>query len=280
MNILYAVKNIAELVQTDIQEDFSGRNRINNIGKALEKFIQNAFAGTFNVENEGTKLSKFEDIFSYQGNQNNPPDLMLIGSDAIEVKKIEGKNSSIALNSSYPKARLYRDDDKITNTCKNCEDWTVKDIIYAVGNIENNKLRSLWMVYGDCYAADREIYERIKHAISSGVNAIEGISFTDTKELGKVKCVDPLGITDLRVRGMWHIFHPNSVFSYISPVIDLKESEFKLMVLMKRSKFDSFPDSDKQQLNGLQGVCVHDIKIKNPNNPVQLMNCKLITYTR
>lgn len=280
MNILQAIKNIAELTQSEIQEDFSGRNRINNVGKALELFIQNAFAGTFNIEDEQAKLTKFEEIFSYQGNQNNPPDLILKGSDAIEVKKIESKNSAIALNSSYPKARLYNDDDKITQACKDCESWTVKDIIYAVGNLKNSKLHSLWMVYGDCYAADREIYERIKHAISSGVNAIEGISFTDTKELGKVKGVDPLEITDLRVRGMWHILHPNRVFNYINQITSLQESDFELVVLMKSAKFESFPDSDKQQLSSIQGISVHYIKIKNPNNPVQLVDCKLITFTR
>ncbi len=55
------------------------------------------------------------------------------------------------------------------------------------------------------------IYQTIKSRIKQGVETIEGVEFTETKELGKIKKVDPLGITDLRVRGMWHIQSPFKV---------------------------------------------------------------------
>jgi len=95
----------------------------------------------------------------------------LKNSDAIEVKKIEGFTSGLALNSSYPKNKLYCDDTRITNECKNCEEetWESKDIIYAVGVSpkDTNTLKALWFVYGDCYAASRDIYKRVSEKISN-----------------------------------------------------------------------------------------------------------------
>jgi hypothetical protein len=113
----------------------------------------------------------YNKFFSYLGNQNNPPDIILKNSDAIEVKKIETLGSALALNSSYPKNKLYYDDTRITCECRDCEGkiWESKDIIYAVGVSpkDTNKLKALWFVYGDCYAASREIYQRVSEKISS-----------------------------------------------------------------------------------------------------------------
>lgn len=71
------------------------------------------------------------------------------------------------------------------------------------------------MVYGDDYCADRSVYERVRNTISLGVKNIPDIEFTPTNELAKVKKIDPLGITDLRVRGMWSIASPFKVFDYV-----------------------------------------------------------------
>lgn len=115
-NILKAFISIVNNPITELAEHYDGRNRINNVGKALEVFVQDAFAGTINETDEVTRLEKLSEIFSYEGNQNNPPDLIL-------------KNSAIALNSSYPKAKLYADSPMITKACKECEVWEEKDII-------------------------------------------------------------------------------------------------------------------------------------------------------
>jgi hypothetical protein len=61
----------------------------------------------FLKKNEQSRLDQFSRVFSYQGNPNNPPDLMIRQGDAIEIKKIESPHSSLALNSSYPKAKLF-----------------------------------------------------------------------------------------------------------------------------------------------------------------------------
>ncbi|CAA6803606.1 MAG: Restriction endonuclease [uncultured Sulfurovum sp.] len=277
-NIIKAFINIVNNPIIELTDYYEGRNRINNTGKALEVYVQDAFAGTIDEHDEDLRLRRFSEIYSYQGNQNNPPDLMLKNSDAIEVKKLQSKNSAITLNSSYPKAKLYADSPMLTKACKECEDWDEKDIIYTIGYTSDTKLNSLWMVYGDCFCASRETYERIKDTISDGINSITDVEFTDTKELGKVKRVDPLGITDLRIRGMWHIDNPNKIFDYLY-VYDESKS-FQLVCLLSRDKYDGLPIEDREVLDslGVDGVEVLDVKIKNPNNPVKLLDAKLLVF--
>lgn len=277
-NIIKAFINIVKTYQDDIKNVAVGNNRANTMGDAFEIYIKNIFAETFAIVDEQEKLPIFENIYSYQGNTNNPPDLMLRNSDAIEIKKIESKSSAIALNSSYPKAKLYVTSPLLTKACKECEAWEIKDMLYAVGQVNKKKLKSLWLVYGDCFCADQEVYEKIKNAISNGINTIPNVEFTPTKELGKVKKVDPLGITDLRIRGMWHIENPVKTFSYIYNYDDLKE--FQLICLMKKEKYDSLPNEERRMVENIDNVNVEvtDIRIKNPNNPVQLLDAKLLIF--
>ena len=95
-NILKAFVNITNNYRHHVKTVKSGNNRANNMGEDLEHYIQSAFANIFSDANIEHKLRKFQEIFSYQGNKNNPPDLMLKNGDAIEIKKLESKNSAIA----------------------------------------------------------------------------------------------------------------------------------------------------------------------------------------
>ncbi|MFA6759963.1 MAG: NgoPII family restriction endonuclease [Sulfuricurvum sp.] len=280
-NILKAFINTINSYQYNVSSLTNGNNRANNMGAGLEEFIKDIFAGTLNETDEQNRLTKFQEIYSYSGNKNNPPDLILKNSDAIEIKKLESSSTAIALNSSYPKAKLFSDSPMITKACRECEEnWTVKDMLYAIGNIPKNtsSLKSLCFVYGDCFCADKEIYERIKDTISSGIIAIPNVEFTQTNELGKVKKVDPLGIADLRIRGMWHIENPTKIFDYIYKLDEVKS--FQLVCLMKKEKYDSMSLRDRQMVENLNNpnVSVHDVKIKNPNNPIQLMDGKLLVF--
>ncbi len=277
-NILIAIKNLVQNPIVALTAHYSGRNRVNGVGNALEIYIKDLFANTFLCEDEYTKLNAYNDAFSYTGNQNNPPDIILKNGDAIEVKKVQGNANALALNSSYPKDKLYADSTMITSNCRNCEQWNVKDIIYIVGNTTDTHLKELWFVYGDCYAADKEIYERIKNTIINGLHSIPSIELAETNELGKIKKVDPLGITDLRIRGMWSIFHPKKVFNYIPKQIIL--SDFKFYCVMKTEKFEQFPEEDKRNLYNLVNdkFFIQDIQIRNPNNPAQLIPVKFMEF--
>ena len=274
-NTLKAIVNIVDNPTYQLMQKYKGRNRINGIGDALERFIQNSFAATLTETDESLRLEKLESVFSYLGNQNNPPDMILKRGDAIEVKKIQSLKSAIALNSSYPKSKLYYDDPSITANCRNCENWSEKDILYTIGVTSDRSLRHLWLVYGDCYAANREIYTRIKATISQGINSIEGVEFAETKELGRVNKVDPLGITNLRIRGMWHIDNPLKVFDYLYQIDEQKA--FSMACLMTKSKFDSFPLEDRNSLE-TKPIEVRAVKIKSPNNPAKLIDAVLMSF--
>jgi hypothetical protein len=275
-NLLIALANIIENPITDLVSHYRGSNRANNMGDALENYVKDAFCNSLQ-EKDDRLHSQF---FSYLGNQNNPPDMIIRDGDAIEVKKIESFTSALALNSSYPKNKLYRNDTRIIDACRNCEfeAWEHKDIIYAVGVAPKgmNKLKTLWFVYGDCYAADRAIYQRIANTISQGIREIADVEFIETNELAKVKKVDPLGITDLRVRGMWHIDNPLKVFKNIAPINNA--NAFTVYALIPTDKYVMFPNADSSRLEQLPNITISNVKIKSPNNPAQLLDAKLISY--
>lgn len=276
-NILEAIYNIANYQNFEIRALYTGRNRANNIGQALESYIKDAFAGTFGVVDELTRMQVFEQKFSWLGNQNNPPDMMIREGDAIEVKKTQSANSNLALNSSYPKSDINVTSPMIVQECKTCENWTVKDLIYCVGHTSDQRLHSLWFVYGNIYAAKHQTYQRIKTTISSGINTIPDVEFSETKELGRVNRVDPLGITNLRIRGMWQIQNPRKVFDYLHKATG---NDFELVCIIPTHKFNSFPNESKFKLQNLaiDSFSIKDVQVKNPNNPANLINCKLIKF--
>ena len=93
--------------------------------------------------------------------------------------------------------------------------------------------------------------------------------------MGRINRVDPLGITNLRIRGMWAIDNPLKVFSYIHKP-DLKNN-FNLTALMLRNKFESYPREEISSIENDNRILSKDVEIKNPNNPAETLNAKLIT---
>ena len=277
-NLLDAIYRMATNPIIRVREYYTGKNRANSSGEALENYVQDLFADSLEIEEEAERYERFNETFSYLGNQNNPPDIMLRDGDAIETKKVESPNSQLALNSSYPKAKLLSTSPLLTMSCRICEKWKIKDIIYAVGNIPEDSLNYLWFVYGDCFCASHGVYERIREIIYDGINVIPGVEFSLTKELGKVKKVDPLGITDLRIRGLWHIMNPHKVFQYLD-LTDANAS-FQLFALMRSEKFERFPEASKNSLLAIENenFQMRDVRIKNPDNPADLIDAKLITF--
>lgn len=276
-NILEAIYNIVNHKNFAIREFYSGKNRANSMGEALENYIKDAFADTFYCDEEQSRLKTYNKKFSWLGSQNNPPDIIVKGGDAIEVKKTQSANSSLALNSSYPKTDLRHTSPMITSECKNCEDWKVKDLIYCVGHTTDTDIKSLWMVYGSSYAAKHETYQRIKSTISDGIKTIPDVVFADTKELGRVNQVDPLGITHLRIRGMWQIENPRKVFNYLHETTD---NDFELICIIPAIKYYSFPRESITKIEDINdsGFSIENKQIKDPNNPAKLMDCKLIKF--
>lgn len=286
-------RNIIDAIITIIQQPShklvkytsSGRNtnRMNVMGDPLEEYVKNMFADTFGVTDPIDRMKSISQTFSYLGNDSTPPDGMLKGGnmgDAIEVKKTNSFGG-IQLNSSHPKSKLLSTSTMITNDCRTCEDWTERDMIYVMGQVSNDSVKTLCMVYGMDYCANNSVYESLKDKVVNGIKNIPDIRWADrTEELGRVNMVDPLGITYLRVRGMWFIQHPIRVFDYI---YDLDTSkEFNLMVLINEDKISQFNNFEKlvDMIQTYPSLEIKDVQIKNPNNPAQLRNAKLITYSK
>ncbi|PIZ66483.1 restriction endonuclease [Candidatus Roizmanbacteria bacterium CG_4_10_14_0_2_um_filter_39_12] len=277
-NLLIAIANLVKNPITNLVSYYRAANRANSMGDALEFYIKDLFCDSLNENNLEKKNEIYSKYFSYIGNQNNPPDIIIKQGDAIEVKKIESLRSGIALNSSYPKDKLYSDSPMITTACRSCEDWREKDLVYVVGVSKDDKLKALWLVYGNCYSASKVVYERVRDKISKGVNELQDVEFSETNELGRVNRVDPLGITYLRIRGMWGIENPIKVFNYVVPTE--QTSEFFVNAILLKEKYLSFPERDRKNLESLvsDNFLIKDIKIKSPNNPAILMDAVLLSY--
>ena len=276
-NIIDAIVTLVKRNCFELHGSAVGNNRANSRGDALETYVKNLFADTFDCS-EIERLEKWSEIFSWLGNNSNPPDFMLKGGDAVEVKKIESADAAMALNSSYPKHTLKSSSALISTACREAEDWTEKDIIYAVGVVSGNRLKHLCMIYGQDYCASEEYYKRIRQLIKDGVETIPFVNFAPTRELGRVNSVDPLGITYLRIRGMWHIENPWRVFDYVYQ--RNFQAEFNFMCLISAEKWarlKNYTEIIKLQ-KSYPTLNVVDVKVNDPDNPAKLKAAKLIHY--
>lgn len=278
-NIIDAIINLVNNPVTGVESTKLANNRTNMAGDALEEFVKDLFANTFGMP-ENERMRVWNKVFSYLGNSNNPPDSMLKGGDTIEVKKVTTDNGSIPLNSSHPKQKLKSISPLINNACRTAENWTEKDMIYAVGVVKNKNLKRFCMIYGLDYCAEEKCYLDLKQKIKDGVMSISSIDFAESKEIGHVNKVDPLGITYLRVRGMWGIDSPWKVFNYIyqKPA----NADFDFMCLINEDKWATFDNTSKLvELEKLvTNLDIKYVQIKNPDNPAQLKNAKLITFIK
>jgi len=280
-NILSAINNIVSFKTYDLRSyALTYLIRINAVGEQLEFYIKDAIANSLKLPQDEKEIV-YAKVFSYLGNQNNPPDMIIKNSDAFEVKKIGSPRSSLALNSSPPKDKLLSSDIRITNACRNCEAnmWTEKDLFYVIGYAIGGKIKYLFFIHGRCYAADHAVYDKIHSPIKKKVDSIiDSLGFEKgrTVEIGKVKRVDPLGITELRIRGMWQIQNPLTVYKNFCRIKD--NDKFHLFALMRKDKYNTFPKDDSKKLEANKDISVKDIKIKDPNNPAKIIEAKLISF--
>jgi hypothetical protein len=76
---------------------------------------------------------------------------------------------------------------------------------------------------------------------------------------------------------MWGIENPAKVFAYITETTN----NFANLILL-REKYDSFPENERMTLEKLcdDNFSIFDIRIKNPDNPAQLLDAKLLMIRR
>ena len=280
-NLLKALGNLSKVQEFKLSALYSGKNKINNVGDSLEYFIKDIFCSSLDVIGLDLKDKKHSEYLSYLGNQNNPPDFIVKNGDAVEVKKVGSLSGSIALNSSYPKSNLYSDDVRILQSCRECDggNWSKKDIVYAVGTVTESNLKTLWFVYGDCYAADRKVYEKTFDIISKKVHEVDHLDFlSETNEIAGVRKIDPLGITYLRVRGMWGIDTPHKVFGNLTEFNN--KSNFSAFALILEDKYNTFLEKDRKEIESNSNIQVKLVEIKSPNNPANYLKARLISIIK
>jgi hypothetical protein len=290
MNILKTIAYIHDIFHNDSKINYVAKlvnNSAQQKGKIFESFIERAFSGSLLCnEIEAADHEQLENnkqaAFCYTGSANNPPDLVLRHGDAIEVKQSSG-NGDLALNSSYPKHKLYHSDTRINAACRRAisnesPDWQERDIIYAVGTMPKQAelgLKRMWLVYGDIYAAPQAVYTDLFAKIKTlGLSHPDVAVDLKTNELGRINGVDGLGITYLRLRGMWGLKHPEKVYSYLCKVN--KNAKFELFCLMREEKFLSFPLEDREKLESL-GI-VADVLVNDPGNIAKQLKAKKLHF--
>lgn len=296
-NIINAIVNIINNRLAFNGAQNGGGNRMNANGASLEGFVKDAFANTFG--SLGGNQRWVNTCFSYLGSANYPPDMILIGGDAIEVKQ-EKNLGQLQLNSSCPINKLYRNNPKISDRVRFCDggNWQSKDILYVIGTEPRAQYgpKKIWMIYGDCLSPNEQVFRTLEREIKTTVEAIPNYNWVQTNELAKAQNVDPLGTADLRVRAMWMLNHPNGLFqhyvslcvqqnggNYANPQIFTynKNASFQMYALMTLSKFNSLPQADIQDLLNRRGnnLLIENVEIADPDNPAVALNCKLICYS-
>ena len=277
------IKALINLYNKDLRvspKPKSTGNRINDEGTQLEKFIEELFYDP-NAKNTNEKKK----CFSYPGQKNYPPDLILKQGDAIEIKKIQtSRAGEIALNSSWPRDKLRRNDEKLSNQCLKCEDeyggWQEKDIFYVIGVI-TKKIETIFFVQGVCIAASHysDFYKRVRNAIHETVRTFETTVkvVENTTELGKLKEIDELGHTTMRIRGMFRIQNPLITFKdHCNPD---EKKDLNVFCLMTETKYKSFDSEDTNALEKLADSNVkRNVPIQDPQDGISELKCVFVSF--
>jgi hypothetical protein len=231
-------------------------------GKPFEIFAKNMFAGCLGALSSHVDAA-WERTFSWRGSANHPPDFMIRGGDAVEVK-IHAGVSQIQLNSSPPKRTLKSTDPRIQDGCRTCEDWVERNFLYFIGKANEEFVEALWIVDGACIADSAETYDMIFDKLSLTVSDLGG---EPGNEIGRLNNVDALKATSLRVRAMWLLEHPARLFS--SVLVPPKQGSFVLNVLVSAEKWDSFPSDEVDAVIALSssGINIQRIEIPDSGTP-------------
>jgi hypothetical protein len=75
---------------------------------------------------------------------------------------------------------------------------------------------------------------------------------------------------------MWQIQNPRRVFNYLHTTGD----NFELVAVIPTNKYNSFPTDSKNKIETLQNpnLSIANVQVKDPNNPANLIDAKLIIF--
>ena len=281
-NILTAIKNISDFKTNNMSEyikDYAPA-QIKTVRQQIEYYVKDAISNSFKSIKDKKPTDRYNGVFSYLGNKNKPPDMIIQDGDAVVIKTIKTYQGSLTINNSPPKDRLMWNDPWILKNCRSIDggQWNRKDLFYVIGWIEKRRMKYLNFIQGSCFIPEEKVYTKkiddLKKNIYTYLES-EGLDANRTISLAKVSNMDPLGVTNLRIKAVWRIKNPLKIFSDTFSYD--KNEEFTSISLMLKNKFDSFPKKDIATLEKDNQIEIEDVKVKNPNKPETGLDAKLIT---
>lgn len=131
-------------------------------------------------------------------------------------------------------------------------------------------------MYGTCYAANEEVYKEVEIELKDTLKTTANLDIDiDCKELGKVKNIDSLKITYLRIRGMWVIKHPSKIYDDLYKQTD---EAFSMIAIIPIDKYNNFPQEDRKKIENIDSIEISNEKISDPNNAAKAVDVKLILF--
>lgn len=283
--ILDAILRYPTVSETDLaaycdERNITSKGRVSgkySIG--LEEYVKDLLADSF--DELDARDEEHARYLSYRGADDDPPDAMLANGEAIEVKKIKTKHGQIQLNSSTPHQKLRVDDSMINDTCRSCEDWGVKDMVYTIGSLSTGEVNFMWMVYGDVWNEDA-VYQEISDDLYSMLEQeFEEYGFTETNELGRLNDVDAQHRNALRIRAMWIMEHPGGYFKqFVSDYKDKISNGSPLFVVMRKSRFEAFDEEKRRQARQASDITLTEVTAPDPMAADESIDCVLIEALR
>ena len=283
-DVLTAIADIIEYRNFDLPQEVEGENRIVQRGVAFETYCKDRLVGLPRDADSAARASSYKRYLIYQGLSSHPPDAMYrLQGDAFEFKKRGGLPSYVMpLNSSFPKSVLSSSSSMLSKECRECEPWNERALFYVNGGINKGSktIDWIWIADASLMAAPSHHYEKVAKAVRDGISKIPRVKFSATKELGRANNVDPLGVSSLRIRGMWSLDAPGKFFSSITGVSHSKEAP-TLHAIMRESKWNAFEHSSRNRivgLNGTTGFSFSKVAVTDPGADDESIEAILIRY--
>ncbi|RHW50337.1 restriction endonuclease [Lactobacillus bombicola] len=287
-NVLIALRNILKHNSTRLTPIYKSNGSANATGDNLEFFIKDMFCwNALQYSYQEQKEMEYKKLFSWTGDSTHFPDLIIKGGAGIESKKVNDDSySTVPLNSSYPKDYITSETQNYPKDSLKNEpilDWDTKPVIYAIGNLNTknpqnlNQLKSLWFVYGNTMVPKNQYYQEIIKGIRNSIqkSAQSNIDWIKSKELARVHGIDKLKRTNMRVRGMYELQHPEKIFNKYINNITIPKNKSKIYVVILDSDLNELIQDMDQEWENLSkeldtyktagNLFVKNINLPDPN---------------
>lgn len=208
-------------------------------------------------------------MLSWTGSQNEPPDIIIKGGEAVEVKNIQSNHPRLQLNSSLPKQKIHSSNERVHNDAKT--GWEEKDLVYIVGSkVKGGSVGFIWVFFGDCWCASKEVYQSLDEQIGQGMKRVEEnplfAELQETNEVGRFNNVDKHSRSHLRVRGMWTMEHPGKYFGgFIDSYKKLYTDKTPCFFVAKKEKYTSWSEEKRSDFESHPNINLTEAEVPDPD---------------